>query len=86
MLKVEATISFGGHTENNEPEVSVREKLVTEVKEKLIRVLHLLAPLDDILGTHHRLCNARAGLEDALRFVLPFLLPGAELISRFTRR
>jgi hypothetical protein len=38
-------------TEGNEPDVNIREKLVNDVKDKLVRVLHLLAPLDDILGT-----------------------------------
>ncbi|ELR20796.1 GTPase activating protein Sar1, putative [Acanthamoeba castellanii str. Neff] len=37
-------------SKGDEPDVNIREKLVNDVKDKLVRVLHLLAPLDDILG------------------------------------
>lgn len=39
-------------TGGEEPEINIREKMVNDVKDKLVRVLHLLAPLDDILGTN----------------------------------
>ena len=61
MRLANATIHIASRTtEGDEPDVNIREKLVNDVKDKLVRVLHLLAPLDDILGTIARTSCVRA--------------------------
>lgn len=72
-------------TEGDEPDVNIREKLVNDVKDKLVRVLHLLAPLDDILGTIARASCARSGVCCVLACVMLTRIDGQAMTKTTCR-